>query len=65
MFENLDAEDKLAHITNSMIESGKVAFGLKTKKKKSPQKLPRPICGASNRSLSKIELTVLKNWKQS
>ena len=43
MFESLDAEDKLAHITNSMIESGKVAFGLKTKKKKSPQKLPRPL----------------------
>ena len=42
-YEELSAEEKLQHLTTSIIESGKKAIGLKTKKKKQPQKLPKTL----------------------
>ena len=43
VFDGLDAGSKLSHITSSLLESGKRSFGLKTKVKKSPRKLPRSL----------------------
>ena len=43
MFAELTAEEKLSHITKSIIESGKNGIGLKTRKKKKPKKLPRAL----------------------
>jgi hypothetical protein len=42
-YEDLSAEEKLTHLTNTILESGKKAIGLKTKMKKQPRKLPRPL----------------------
>ena len=42
-FENLPADQMLTHITHCINESGKKSFGLKVKKRKHGQKLPRHI----------------------
>ena len=43
VFDGLDVEGKLSHITRSLLESGKRSFGLKTKKKRFRSKLPRSL----------------------
>ena len=42
-FEELSSEEKLNHLTQSIIESGKKTLGLKTKKKKKPSKIPKTL----------------------
>ena len=42
-FEELPAEDKLTHVTNCIIDSGKKTFGLKMKNKRRKQTLPRHL----------------------
>ena len=43
VFSTLPVEEKLHHVTNSILESGKKSIGLKTKKKKKPRRLPRTL----------------------
>ena len=42
-YEELSPEEKLHHLTQSIIESGKKTIGLKTKKKKQPHKIPKAL----------------------
>ena len=43
VFSTLSAEEKLHHVTSSILESGKSTIGLKTKKKKKPTRLPKAL----------------------
>ena len=42
-FDELTVEEKLSHITSSIIESGKKTIGLKVKKKRQGRRIPRNI----------------------
>ena len=44
-FDGLTVEEKLSHITSSIIESGKKTIGLKVKKKRQGGRLPKNIIG--------------------
>ena len=43
VFEDMSVEEKLDHITTSILESGKKTLSLKLKKKRLPKKLPRDL----------------------